>query len=83
MKEGDDELTLFWRAVRDSAEVYCEFLERLQRGERFGQSQPHTGHLYQVKDRTWRRERKLDKQMQSGLLNNVDLPQRVHWFKRD
>lgn len=25
--EGDDELTLFWRAVRDSAEAYAELLE--------------------------------------------------------
>src|SRR5262249_55979957 len=49
VREGDDELTLFWRAVRDGAEVYAELFDRLARGERFGQSQPGAGRLYQVK----------------------------------
>ncbi len=33
VKPGDDELTLFWRAVRESADVYAELCERLGRGE--------------------------------------------------
>ena len=80
VEEGDDELTLFWRAVRDSAEVYVEMLERLARGERLGQPQREKGRLYQVKDRTWRAERRLAAQMRNGLLRGLHLPARVRWF---
>jgi hypothetical protein len=80
VREGDDELTLFWRAVRDSAEVYAELLDRLARGERLGQPQPDKGRLYQVKQRGWREERHLAAQMESGLLRRLNLPCRVHWF---
>ncbi|MCK4626706.1 MAG: formyl transferase [Phycisphaerae bacterium] len=83
VKEGDDELTLFWRAVRDGAEVYAQLIERLARGERFGQFQTHKGRLYQVKDRMWQHERDLDRRMRQGLLKNVDLPRRVRWFERN
>jgi hypothetical protein len=38
IRRGDDELTLFWRAVRDSADVYAELFERLDRGERVDDS---------------------------------------------
>jgi len=55
--EGDDELTLFWRGVKDSADAYAELLDRLQRGERIGQPQRDKGRLYQVKQRGWREER--------------------------
>ena len=82
VKEGDDELTLFWRAVRDSAEAYAELFERLERGERFGQTQLSMGHLYQVKDRMWRHERELMRKMKDGLLKGVHLPRRVNWFTR-
>ena len=41
--ERDDELTLFWRGIRDSAEVYVEMLERLERGECLGQPQVGEG----------------------------------------
>ncbi len=82
VKAGDDELTLFWRAVRDSAEVYAELFARLQAGEKFGQDQQVKGKLYQVKDRGWRHERHLDKLMQNGLLNGLDLPLRIKWFPR-
>jgi len=78
--EGDGELTLFWRAVRDSAEVYAEMLERLARGERVGEPQREWGRLYQVKDRTWRAERQLAARMRDGLLRGVHLPARVRWF---
>ncbi len=82
VKPGDDELTLFWRAVRDSAEVYAELPARLERGERLGQRQPVKGHLYQVKDRGWRHESSLAARMGGGLLRGVELPARVHWFRR-
>jgi folate-dependent phosphoribosylglycinamide formyltransferase PurN len=78
--EGDGELTLFWRGVRDSAEVYAEMLERLARGERVGEPQREWGRLYQVKDRTWRAERQLATRMRDGLLRGLHLPARVRWF---
>jgi methionyl-tRNA formyltransferase len=78
--EGDGELTLFWRGVRDSAEVYAEMLERLARGERVGEPQREWGRLYQVKDRTWRAERQLAARMRDGLLRGLHLPARVRWF---
>ena len=77
---GDDELTLFWRAVRDSAEAYVELLGRLERGERLGQPQPGKGRLYQVKQRGWREERFLAARMRDGLLRGARLPRRVRWF---
>jgi len=80
VKKNDDELTLFWRAVRDSAEVYAELFERLEQGECFGQDQKVKGKLYQVKDRGWRHERHVEKLMQDGMLDDVDLPPRVQWF---
>lgn len=83
VKEGDNELILFWRAVRDSAEVYAELFHRLERGERFGQHQGVKGRLYQVKDRGLRHEQHLAKKMQHGLLNGVKLPRRVRWFPKE
>lgn len=83
VKEGDDELTLFWRAVRNSAEVYAEFLELLALGQSFGQVQPVKGKLYRVKDRKWRHERKFDRMLRSGLLRGIELPKRVRWFKEN
>jgi methionyl-tRNA formyltransferase len=80
VKEGDDELTLFWRAVRDSSEAYAELLERLERGERLGLPQAEKGRLYQVKQRGWREERLLAARMKSGLLRGAQLPRRVKWF---
>jgi methionyl-tRNA formyltransferase len=78
--ERDDELTLFWRGIRDSTEVYVEMLERLERGEQLGQPQVEKGRLYQVKQRGWREERRLANQMKNGLLRGVKLPARVRWF---
>jgi methionyl-tRNA formyltransferase len=78
--EGDDELTLFWRAVRDGAEVYAQMLERLERGEALGQPQGEKGRLYQVRQRGWRHERRLAARMKRGLLRGVHLRARVHWF---
>lgn len=83
LRDGDDELTLFWRAVRDSAEVFAELLDRLERGECLGQVQAEKGTLYQVKQRGWREERKLAARMANGLLRGVSLPRRVRWFVAD
>jgi methionyl-tRNA formyltransferase len=76
--EGDDELTLFWRAVQDSAEVYAELLTRLAGGENIGQSQKARGRLYQVRDRTWASEQHLAHQLRENPL--PELPPRVRWF---
>jgi len=78
--EGDDELTLFWRAVRDSAAVYVEAIERLAAGEPLGAVQPHKGRLYQVKQRQPAQERELERRFAQGLLAGIDLPPRVRWF---
>jgi hypothetical protein len=75
---GDDELTLFWRAVRDSAGVYAELVTRLGRGERLGQPQPGRGRLYRVRDRGWRHERALTRRLAGSPLPT--LPARVTWF---
>jgi len=83
VKEGDDELTLFWRAVRDSADVYAELFDRLEAGDRFGQGQPSKGTLYQVKDRELRHERMLEHKIKEGMLKDVHLPPRVRWFPKD
>jgi folate-dependent phosphoribosylglycinamide formyltransferase PurN len=80
VKDGDDELTLFWRAVRDSAEVYAELLDRLVRGDALGAPQREKGRLYQVKQRGWREERELAGRLEQGLLRGLALPRRVEWF---
>ena len=63
VSSGDDELTLFWRAIKDSAETYAELFDRMALGESFGQHQPGKGTLYQVKDRGLRHERELDRRL--------------------
>jgi methionyl-tRNA formyltransferase len=80
VREGDDELTLFWRGVRDSADVYAEALGRLARGEGLGEAQSDKGRLYQVKDRGWRHERCVRDRLRAGLLQGISLTKRVHWF---
>lgn len=76
----DDELTLFWRAVKESADVYAEMMDRLENGEHLGQRQMEKGHLYQVKDRGYRHEHHLARAIADGLLDDVALPLRVKWF---
>lgn len=80
VRPDDDELTLFWRAVRDGAEVFAQVLERLARGEVLGAPQPHKGRLYQVKDRGWRQERALRARLARAPLVPRPLPPRVRWF---
>lgn len=82
IRPDDDELTLFWRGVQASAEVYAEFVRRLAAGERFGQVQPHRGRLYQVKQRGLRHERRVERMLRDGLLRGVELGRRVTWFAR-
>jgi hypothetical protein len=78
--EDDSELVLFWRAVRDSAEVYAEAIARLAQGEQLGRIQSGKGRLYQVKDRGLRQEQSLDARLASGMLAGMALPRRVRWF---
>jgi hypothetical protein len=79
----DDELKLFWRAVQTSAGVYAQLLQRLAAGERFGQTQPHKGRLYQVKQRGLTHERVVGRRLREGLLRDLDLDVRVTWFAAD
>lgn len=76
----DDELRLFWRSVQTSAAVYAEFVRRLASGERFGQTQPHKGRLYQVKQRGLRHERAVNRQLQGGMLLGLNLDTRITWY---
>ncbi len=80
IQPDDDELRLFWRSVQTSAGAYAEFLARTAAGEQFGQSQPHKGRLYQVKQRGLRHERAVDRRLRDGLLHNLDMDARVTWF---
>jgi methionyl-tRNA formyltransferase len=80
VRPGDDELTLFWRAVKESAPVFGELLERLGRGEGLGVRQAGKGRLYQVKDRRWQHERRLAARMREGSPVNEALPLRIQWF---
>jgi methionyl-tRNA formyltransferase len=82
ISQGDTELPLFWRAVKDSAAVYAEFVRRLAAGERFGMLQPSNGRLYQVKQRGLKQEQELDRLLKGGLLKQVNLPPRVVWFEQ-
>ena len=81
VKPDDDELTLFWRAVKDSAAVYAELVQRFARGEKLGAPQAGKGRLYQVKQRGLRQEKKVDKLLKEGLLRETKLGLRVKWFE--
>lgn len=76
----DDELTLFWRAVKESAEAYALLMNKFEQNEQLGQSQSEKGSLYQVKDRQLKHEQQLDKMLREGLLVNYTLKTRVKWF---
>jgi methionyl-tRNA formyltransferase len=78
--EDDDESTLFWRGVLDSADTYANCLDRLERGETLGQKQQEKGRLYLFRHRTRRHERELGVKLQNGLLKGVHLQARVRWF---
>ena len=76
----DDELSLFWRSVQTSADVYAELLRRLAAGERFGQTQPNKGRLYQVKQRGLRHEKRVSRQLREGMLHGLNLDARITWY---
>ena len=78
--EGDDELTLFWRGIRDSADVYVAALERMARGEPLGERQKIKGTLYKVRDRGRQQERFLEMRLAGGLLKGVHMPKRLTWY---
>lgn len=80
IEPSDDELTLFWRAVRDSADVYSSLMDKFEHGKEIGQLQGEKGSLYQVKDRELVHEQKLDAMLRDGLLEKFILPLRVKWF---
>lgn len=80
VKPDDDELSLFWRGVQTSAGAYAELVRRLAAGERFGQTQPHKGRLYQVNQRGLRHERKLASRLRAGQIAALRLPARITWF---
>jgi len=76
----DDELALFWRSVKESAQVYAELMQRLAQGESLGVRQQDKGRLYQVKQRGLRQELAVERMLREGLLRNQDLGLRVKWF---
>jgi methionyl-tRNA formyltransferase len=76
----DDELTLFWRAVKASAPVYAELVHRLAEGQHVGSPQPGRGRLYQVKQRGLRHELRVERMLKGGLLAGRRLEIRVRWF---
>jgi methionyl-tRNA formyltransferase len=81
VRPDDDELSLFWRGVQTSAVAYAELVHRLAAGERFGQTQPHKGRLYQVKQRGLRHEREVAARLKAGQLSSLRLPARITWFE--
>ena len=83
VKPGDDELTLFWRAVRDSAEVYAESVRAARARRAFGRTQPGKGRLYQVKDRGCAMSASWSAGSPPGCSAAFELPRRVIWFGTD
>lgn len=81
VRPGDDELTLFWRAVQESANVYGEAVSRIHKGELKGAIQQNKGRLYQVKDRTLKSEQSLMARLQKKALPSLE--KRVEWFEEE
>lgn len=80
VERGDSELELFWKAVRDSAEVYAEAVCRLAQGVPLGAHQTARGRLYQVRDRGLRQENSLARRLPE-MLDKLRLPKRIQWFE--
>lgn len=81
VREGDSELTLFWRAVQDSADVFAEAVERIAAGCPVGEKQSDSGRLYQVRHRGLRHEQALARRLPL-MLKGLALPRRVEWYLR-
>ncbi len=67
--------------MRYSADTVTELLDRIEQGEALGVVQTHKGSLYQVKDRGFQHEKKLETLLQNGLLKNLNFGKRVTWFQ--
>ncbi len=80
VKASDDELILFWRAVRDSADAYTGLMDKFELRTPLGQLQAEKGTLYQVKDRELTHEQKVANLLNEGLLEKYKLPIRIKWF---
>ncbi|MBF0358060.1 MAG: formyl transferase [Magnetococcales bacterium] len=77
----DSENSLFWKGVKESAKIYCELMDKLKTGRYPGKKQMERGCLYQVKKRTMSHQKKLESSLENGLLEKVNLPTRIVWFK--
>ncbi|MBV1922384.1 MAG: formyl transferase [Pseudomonadales bacterium] len=82
VKPEDDELTLFWRGIKTSADCYAELITRMSNSEKFGQNQSVKGKLYQVKDREHSHEKHLNNLLTRGMLKDINLQTRVQWFSK-
>ena len=80
VRPNDDELVLFWRSVKKSAQVYAELMQRLAQGDSLGVVQHGKGRLYQVKQRGLRHERQVALMLREGLLRDRELGLRIRWF---
>jgi hypothetical protein len=80
VRPDDDELTLFWRGVKESAGVYADLMYKLAAGEELGVPQAGKGRLYQVRQRGMRHERKVERMLRDGMLDGLDLGVRIRWF---
>ncbi len=80
IRPDDDDNLVFWRGVRESAVLMAELSRRMGSGERFGVMQAERGRLYQVKERDWQAQRRLDFLLREGLLRDIQLPLRFEWF---
>jgi hypothetical protein len=80
IRPDDDELVLFWRSVKESAQVYKELMRRLASGKSLGMAQHVKGQLYQVKQRGLRHELRVERMLHYGLLADLKLGPRVRWF---
>ncbi len=80
IKDTDNELTLFWRAVHNSVDILKELLDIMEKNKISGIPQSYKGSLYQVKDRRLKNEKKLEALLKNGLLENLKLGKRVTWF---
>jgi len=76
----EDELTLFWRAVQDSAEVYAKFIERVGNGERLVARPAVEGPALPGEAPAVVARAGAEQKLASGFLRQHVLPRRVTWF---
>jgi methionyl-tRNA formyltransferase len=78
----DSENSLFWKGIKESAQVYCDLMGRLKNGQSPGKNQMEIGSLYQVKKRTMYHQKKLETSLANGLLKTINLPTRIVWYDK-